>query len=135
MPIIRSTKNINPLDLKKSTRIGLAFPLNEVNMTSGTKTTREQLKSNFLNILLTVPGERLNHPNYGIGLKNQLFEQNIDEIALVENINDQLSFWIPEINVKEAFLTTEVDQYRASLTLKYEITLDNSEDTIQINYR
>ena len=39
MPIIRSTKNINPLDLKKSTRIGLAFPLNEVNMTSGTKTT------------------------------------------------------------------------------------------------
>ena len=54
MPLIHSTKHINPLDLKKSTRIGLALPLNEANMTSGTETTNEQLKTNLLNILLTV---------------------------------------------------------------------------------
>ena len=134
MPLIQSTKRINPLDLSNNTRIGVAFPLNDLNMTSGTLTTKEQLKSNFLNLLLTVPGERLNHPTYGIGLKGQLFENSIDEITLQENINGQLAFWIPEITVTESSLRRDIDQYRVSLTLTYSISLDETEDSIQINY-
>ena len=134
MPLIQSTKRINPLDLNNNARIGLAFPLNDINMTSGTETTREQLKANFLNLLLTVPGERINHPTYGIGLKSQLFEQSLDEISLMENINIHLAFWIPEITVTEAVLEEDRDYYRISLTLTYSIALDGSKDSIQINY-
>jgi phage baseplate assembly protein W len=135
MPLIQSIKRISPLDLNKRTRIGLAFPLNDENMTSGTETTKEQLKTNLLNILLTVQGERLNHPNYGIGLKNLLFEQSIDEVSLMENINSQLAFWIPEIIISEISLKKEVDQYKFTLAMTYQLLLDNSEDSIQINYR
>ena len=135
MPLIQSIKRISPLDLNKRTRIGLAFPLNDENMTSGTETTKEQLKTNLLNILLTVQGERLNHPNYGIGLKNLLFEQSIDEVSLMENINSQLAFWIPEITISEISLKKEVDQYKFTLAMTYQLLLDNSEDSIQINYR
>ena len=134
MPLIQDIKRINPLDLNNNARIGVAFPLNDVNMTSGTLTTKEQLKANFLNLLLTVPGERINHPTYGIGLKGQLFENSIDEITLQENINGQLAFWIPEITVTESSLRRDIDQYRVSLTLTYSITLDETEDSIQINY-
>jgi len=134
MPLIQSTKRINPLDLNNNARIGVAFPLNDANMTSGTLTTKEQLKSNFLNLLLTVPGERINHPTYGIGLKGQLFENSIDEITLQENINGQLAFWIPEITVTDSSLRRDIDQYRVSLTLTYSISLDETEDSIQINY-
>ncbi len=134
MPLIQSTKRINPLDLNNNARIGVAFPLNDVNMTSGTLTTKEQLKANFLNLLLTVPGERLNHPTYGIGLKGQLFENSIDEVTLQENINGQLAFWIPEIIITDISLKQNIDQYRVSLTLTYSITLDETEDSIQINY-
>ena len=134
MPLIQDIKRINPLDLNNNTRIGVAFPLNDVNMTSGTLTTKEQLKANFLNLLLTVPGGRLNHPTYGIGLKGQLFENSIDEITLQENINGQLAFWIPEITVTDSSLRRDIDQYRVSLTLTYSITLDETEDSIQINY-
>ena len=134
MPLIQSTKRINPLDLNNNTRIGVAFPLNDLNMTSGTLTTKEQLKSNFLNLLLTVPGERLNHPTYGVGLKSQLFENSIDEITLQENINGQLAFWIPEITVTDSSLRRDIDQYRVSLTLTYSISLNETEDSIQINY-
>jgi len=134
MPLIQDIKRINPLDLNNNARIGVAFPLNDVNMTSGTLTTKEQLKANFLNLLLTVPGERLNHPTYGIGLKGQLFENSIDEITLLENINGQLAFWIPEITVTDASLRQDIDQYRVSLTLTYSISLDETEDSIQINY-
>ena len=134
MPLIQDIKRINPLDLNNNTRIGVAFPLNDLNMTSGTLTTKEQLKANFLNLLLTVPGERINHPTYGIGLKGQLFENSIDEITLQENINGQLAFWIPEITVTDSSLRRDIDQYRVSLTLTYSISLDETEDSIQINY-
>ena len=134
MPLIQDIKRINPLDFNNNARIGVAFPLNDVNMTSGTLTTKEQLKSNFLNLLLTVPGERINHPTYGIGLKGQLFENSIDEITLQENINGQLAFWIPEITVTESSLRRDIDQYRVSLTLTYSISLNETEDSIQINY-
>ena len=134
MPLIQDIKRINPLDLNNNARIGVAFPLNDVNMTSGTLTTKEQLKANFLNLLLTVPGERINHPTYGIGLKGQLFENSIDEITLQENINGQLAFWIPEITVTESSLRRDIDQYRVSLTLTYSISLNETEDSIQINY-
>ena len=79
MPIVQNTRKINPLDTNNNIRIGLGFPLNSVNMTTGTTNTRDQLKSNFLNLLLTVPGERINQPNYGVGLKRKLFENNLDE--------------------------------------------------------
>ena len=134
MPLIQDIKRINPLDFNNNARIGVAFPLNDINMTAGTLTTKEQLKANFLNLLLTVPGERLNHPTYGIGLKGQLFENSIDEITLQENINGQLAFWIPEITVTESSLRRDIDQYRVSLTLTYSISLDETEDSIQINY-
>ena len=134
MPLIQSTKRISPLDINNNVRIGVAFPLNDVNMTSGTETTREQLKANFLNLLLTVPGERVNHPTYGIGLKSQVFEQSIDEVSLMERINTQLAFWIPEISVTEINIEEDRDYYKISITLTYSIALDGSEDSIQINY-
>ena len=134
MPLIHRTKKISPLDISKRATIGLAFPLNDVNMTSGTETTKEQLKANFLNLLLTVPGERINHPTYGIGLKSQVFEQGIDEVSLMERINTQLAFWMPEISVTEINVEENRDYYKISITLTYSITLDGSEDSIQINY-
>lgn len=134
MPLIQSTKRINPLDLSNNARIGVAFPLNEINMTSGTQTTNEQIKANFLNLLLTVPGERINQPNYGIGLKNQLFENSIDEVTLQENINGQLAFWMPEVIVNNISVKQDIDQYRVSIIINYSIKLDETEDVIQINY-
>ena len=71
MPLIHSKRRINPLDLNKNVELGLAFPLNEVNMFKGTESVREQLKANLLNLLLTEEGERINRPDYGIGLKKK----------------------------------------------------------------
>ena len=69
MPLINSVKRIDPNDLNKNLSYGVVFPLNEVNMFKGTESIREQLKTNLLNLLLTERGERINRPDYGIGLK------------------------------------------------------------------
>ena len=135
MPIIQNTRKINPLDINNNVRIGVSFPLNEVNMTSGTVTTKEQLKTNLLNLLLTIPGERINNPNYGIGLKNLVFESSVDENTLLENINTQTSFFMPEISVESAEIERELDLYRLSISITYSINNEKNDDTIQINFR
>ena len=134
MPLIQKIKRINPLDVSKRATIGLAFPLNVVNMTSGTETTKDQIKTNFLNLLLTVPGERINQPNYGIGLKSLLFENNIDEDSLLENINTKVEYYMSEIIVNNSNIKRDIDMYKINIRLDYTIKLDNVEDSIQINY-
>ena len=133
MPIIQNTRKINPLDTNNNIRIGLGFPLNSINMTSGTTNTKDQLKTNFLNLLLTVPGERINQPNYGIGLKRKLFENNLDESTLLEDISNQTSFYMPEISLDSIKINQDVDEYKINISLKYSI-VDQTEDSIQINF-
>ena len=135
MPIIQNTRKINPLDINNNVRIGVSFPLNEVNMTSGTLTTKEQIKTNLINLLLTVPGERINNPNYGIGLKNLVFESSVDENTLLENINTQTSFFMPEISVESTKIERELDLYRLSISITYSINNEKNDDSIQINFR
>ena len=134
MPLIQNIKRISPLDISKRTTIGVAFPLNEVNMTSGTETINEQLKSNFLNLLLTVPGERLNNPNYGIGLKKLLFENYIDEESLLEDISTKVQFYLPEIKLNNTKVIRDTDLYKITIKLNYTIIIDNTDDSIQINF-
>ena len=92
MPIIEGRRRINPLDSNKNVRIGVAFPLNETNLFQGTQTFKEQVKTNLINVLLTEPGERINEPNFGVGLKGLLFEQNINKEGLDDVINQQINF-------------------------------------------
>ena len=133
MPIIQNTRKINPLDTNNNIRIGLGFPLNSVNMASGTTNTRDQLKSNFLNLLLTVPGERINQPNYGVGLKRKLFENNLDESTLLEDISNQTSFYMPEISLNSIKINQDIDEYKTTIALDYSIA-DQASDSIQINF-
>ena len=76
MPIIQGTKRYNPLDLNKNVKIGVAYPINEINLFDGTDTTKVQTKTNLLDLLLTDQGERINMPTYGIGLKNLIYTPN-----------------------------------------------------------
>ena len=53
MAYISGNRRINPLDINRNVTIGIAFPLNEINIFNGTKTIKEQTKSNLINVLLT----------------------------------------------------------------------------------
>jgi phage baseplate assembly protein W len=135
MPIIQSKRQINPLSINGNTTIGVAFPLDDVNMFSGTQTFKEQVKSNLLNVLLTDRGERVNQPQFGIGLKNLLFEQNINEEGLKEKISHQIGIFIPEIelvDLQSQFVDAENLLY---LSITYLFKLDGTEDTIQLNFQ
>jgi len=134
MPILNSTRRISPLDINKNVSIGVAFPLDDNNMFKGTQTLKEQVKSNLLNLLLTEQGERVNEPNFGVGLKHHLFEQNIDVDSLNTEINAQINFYIPEISLIDTDINFLEDEHLLFIKITYSINSDNTVDAIQLNF-
>ena len=135
MPIIQSSRRINPLDLNKNIKIGVAFPLDGENMFLGTENVKEQIKANLLNLLLTYPGERINLPKYGVGLKNLLFEQNIDLETLKEKITNQINNYIPNIKLENMGINESGDKHTIQISLSYIYILDGTIQSIQLNFR
>ena len=135
MGIKREIRRINPLDLNKSATIGGAFPLDENNLFYGTENIKKQVRSNLINILLTIPGERINLPKFGVGLKNYLFENNINLNILKERIKLQLRKHLPRITLEGIKIDRKEDnEHVISLTVIYRNQLDRSRDIIQLNF-
>ena len=78
--------------------------------------------------------ERINNPSYGIGLKKLLFENYIDEESLSEDINTKVQFYLPEIRLNSTKVTRDNDLYKVTIKLDYSVILDNTDDSIQINF-
>ncbi len=134
MPIIQGIRRISPLDLNKNVTIGVAFPLDETNMFKGTETLSEQIKSNLINLLLTQPGERVNAPDFGVGLKYLLFEQKIDPDTLNNTIDNQIKRFIPEIVLKRVTTGLSEDEHTLLIKLFYSNKLDGTKDSVQLNF-
>ena len=134
MPIIQSIRRVSPLDVNKNVRVGVAFPLDEVNLFNGTQTVKEQVKSNLINVLLTERGERINEPNFGVGLKKILFETNVDTAELNSRISQQIEIFIPEITLLETVVDSLPDENKIFIKINYIFNLDSTVDSIQLNF-
>ena len=134
MPLTTSLTKQNTLDINKDITIGVALPLDETNMFKGTETTSEQSKTNLLSLLLTYPGERINLPNYGIGLKQLVFETKIDLPSLKDKIENQVEFYLPNLKIREVTTTRSEDEHTIFISITYSVRSTGETDTIQINY-
>ena len=135
MPILSNIKRKSPHDLNKNVKIGVAFPLDETNMFSGTETLMEQAKANLLNVLLTYPGERVNMPRFGVGLKKLLFENKIDLKTLEEKVKKQTAYYVPNIIVTNVFVDMDKDKTTLFVSITYKSTLDGTQNAIQLNFK
>ena len=118
--------------------IGITLPL-----TFGENTfeqsflTKDQVKSNIKNLLLTKRGERVMQPNFGSGLQELLFEQNVDDLEdrLQTTIEDSISQWLPFVNIDEIDIeqTDELrDSNRVNVSIKF--TVGNSVDLNEVTF-
>ena len=134
MPTIDNYIRINPLDLNKNVAIGVAFPFNADAVFNQTFTQKEQVKSNLINVLLTEPGERVNLPDFGVGLKNLLFETQIDTNVLESRIDAQVQKYIPEITLISAEADFSPDEHILYIKITYRYNPSNEVDAIQLNF-
>lgn len=82
--------------------IGITLPIQNGNtFFNQSFQTKDQIKSNIKNLLLTKKGERILQPNFGSGLQELLFEFNDDnlETRIEETITQALELWLPYVNI------------------------------------
>jgi len=67
-----------------------------------TKTVTEALSQDLKMIILTNPGEKMMDTNFGVGLRNFLFEQNTSEVygEITSKIQQQAGRYLPQVNIK-----------------------------------
>ena len=141
MALSRSFRRISPLDLNKNTTIGVQFPLDEFNLQQGTENTKDQARSNLMNLVLTEPGERIHLLNYGVGLKRYLFEQGSQNtLSEVENelksrIEQQINIYLPQVSLKDIFCYFNEEINTLTVKIVYNYNLDNTKDAVQFNFR
>tara|TARA_R110000822_G_C14910702_1_gene450169 strand:+ start:54 stop:464 length:411 start_codon:yes stop_codon:yes gene_type:complete len=127
--------NINPLDLNKNVAVGVTLPFNGNAVFNSSYTTQDQVKSNLINVLLTEPGERVYEPNFGVGLKKLLFENQIKEDELESRIKDQCALYVPEIDITNLIIQLIPDNNTLYIRLTYKFIINNTTDSIQLNFR
>lgn len=130
---------VNPLDLQGNIAIGVSLPFNgPAGPFNSTYSTKDQIKSNLINLLLTNKGERIMNPQFGSDLGKVLFEGITDNTKEIIRrlINTNVSLFVPEVQVNE-ILIEEAPQYNnnsISITVKYRIRISQNADQVTVQF-
>ena len=103
--------------------------------------TLTQIKSNFINLVMTKKGERLHEPTFGCDLHNIVFEQNDAgmEDRTFDAIQEAVETWMPFLVLQDfQFLSKDpdaLDRYRVRMYVKYGFTFNpNVFDEVVIEF-
>jgi hypothetical protein len=134
MPI-PSTIRVNPLDLQKNIVIGVALPFNAPRFNVN-YSTKDQIKSNLINLLLTNRGERIMNPDYGADLRSSLFEgiNSSQNSILREKIINTVNAFMPEISLTEVNVESDIDNHTINITVNYMINISEKADQVTIQF-
>ena len=136
MPIPQTTR-VNPLDLQKNIAIGVSLPFNGPSGPfNKTYSTKAQIKSNLINLLLTNKGERVFNPEFGADIRRVLFEGITEDTSvLIQNlITTNVNYFIPEVNVVDVEVEPNEDNNSYNITLKYSLVISGTADQITVQF-
>lgn len=127
-------RRIYPIDLAASKAVGVSLPFNGNAVFKPTYTTKEAIKTNLINFLLTGQGERVFNPTFGAGLRKFVFQQiNTEGISEIESyILSVIEKYFPNIQ-GVAQVQSIPDQNTIFITITYSILNTGISDNIQIN--
>jgi len=129
---------VNPLDLQKNIAIGVSLPFNGPNGKpfNSTYSTKDQIKSNLINLILTNKGERVFNPEFGADLKRVLFEGLTEDTntTVQRLIADSINTFLPDVILDEVLLVPNIDNNSLSITIKYSLRISGTSDQITVEF-
>ena len=128
-------KRIDPLDLQPRKAIGVSLPLSGKAVFNSTFQSKDAIKANLINFLLTGTGERFLNPFLGTGLRSFLFE-NINEGTIrriKSDVTAGINNYFPRVVIRQLDVTGEPLNNSIVVFLKYQISESSIEDEIVIN--
>ena len=128
-------RNVTDLDTRPSTGVGIKVPFDGSTGINTTYTTKDAIKSNLLNFILTGKRERVFNPSFGSGVRELLFqpitEDIVDQIDTL--IRGGVEAYFPTVEIRELEVTLQPDSHTFSVYLNYSVINTNIEDELQIN--
>lgn len=120
-----------------SPKLPLTYDPTEDGLYSLNKTILESIKQNFKMLLLTNPGERIMEPEFGVGLKQLLFEQDVQNVRdilqnkIVSQTRKYLNFIaLEQINISPP---EQNEENIIFINIVYSVPLLKTRDELSLN--
>ena len=130
-------RRVYPNDLRPRVAIGVNLPFNAPGVFEPNYLTKDAIKNNLINFFLTNPGERIENPLFGAGLRNFIFYQiqtdNLDFIK--EDVQTKINDNFNNISVEEINVFRSVDENTIKINITYSIPNTGINDTLELNFR
>lgn len=130
------TRKVYPNDLRPRVAIGVNLPFSNPGVFQPNYQTKDAIKNNLINYFLTNPGERIENPLFGAGLRKYIFTQietgNLDFIK--EDVQTKLNENFSNINVEEVEVLRSVDANTIQINITYSIPNTGINDTLELNF-
>lgn len=128
-------KQVNVLDLRPSTGVGVALPFNTPAVFQTVYTTQEQLKYNIINYLLTNRRERIFNPNFGASIRNKVFEQITTDTldSLDTQIRTGVNQYFPNVVITDLTFGGNPDENLLTIQFSYTISNTGASDNITLS--
>lgn len=130
-----NVQKIHPLDLEARKAIGIQLPFTSPSVFISTFQTKDAIKTNLLNFLLTEPGERYLNPTFGSYLQRLLFEPLTEETPdnVARGLREILSQNFPRIEATDIKVIPLIEISGIQIIIRYKVTETNIEDELIIN--
>jgi len=130
-------RRVYPNDLRPRVAIGVNLPFNAPGVFEPNYLTKDAIKNNLINFFLTNPGERIENPLFGAGLRNFIFSQiqtdNLDFIK--EDVQTKINDNFNNISVEEINVFRIIDENTIKINITYSIPNTGINDTLELNFR
>jgi phage baseplate assembly protein W len=128
----RPTYTLNPQDIGPKRGIGINVLFNNgSSVFNQTFTTKEQVKSNLINFILTNKGERLFDPFFGGNLRALLFNPDSDFDSVSVSLELEINNYVPNIDLKNISIKKFSDENLINIIIDYSV--NNQQDNLVIN--
>lgn len=99
--------------------------------------TEDLVRQNLINLLLTSPGERVMDPEFGVGIRRFLFENNTPNTLsnIRSAIDSQVKKYMPFVGITNIFFNTSAEsQGYLGIIIVYNVTPLQADGSLQLTF-
>jgi len=131
-----NARQIYPNDLNPGRAIGVDLPLNGNAVFTPNYQTKDAIKNNLINYLLTNKGERPGNPEFGAGLRNFIFTQLVQDNLdyLKEDVQQKIAQQFSNINLEKINVLQDTTTSTVTVEIFYSIPNTGINDQLELNF-
>lgn len=129
-------RQVAPIDSRPGVAVGVSVSFNGSAVFVPTYTTKDAIKNNLINYLLTNKGDRYDNPSFGGDLRKFVFEQLSDTTvdSIKEDIVTTIQTYFPTVEISNVSILRQPDLNQILVEIYYTVTNTGQADNLLITF-